>query len=93
MLGLKLKQLNNMNQKQPQMQVDITQSTPITSADGGQIFQEAVVLRKISKFLAGTSEDAVIPIPVFIDVKTGKILIDMLPKELRTEYEEYNKTI
>ena len=82
-----------MNQKQPQMQVDITQSTPMVSADGGQIFQEAVILRKISKFLAGTSEDAVIPIPVFIDVKTGKILIDMLPKELRAEYEEYNKAI
>ena len=81
-----------MNQK-PQIQVDITQSTPMVSADGGQIFQEAVILRKISKFLAGTSEDTVIPIPVFIDVKTGKILIDMLPKELRAEYEEYNKAI
>ena len=81
-----------MNQK-PQIQVDITQSTPMVSADGGQIFQEVVILRKISKFLAGTSEDTVIPIPVFIDVKTGKILIDMLPKELRAEYEEYNKAI
>ena len=83
-----------MNQEQQmKMNVDIKQSTPITSADGGQIFQEAVVLRKISKFLTGTSEDAVIPIPVFIDVKTGKILTEMLPKELRTEYEEYNKAI
>jgi hypothetical protein len=82
-----------MNQKQPQMQVDITQSTPIASADGNQVFQEAVVLRKISKFLAGTSEDAVVPIPVFIDIKSGKILIEMLPKEIRTEYEEYNKTV
>jgi hypothetical protein len=82
-----------MNQEQLKMQVDITQSTPMTSADGNQVFQEAVVLRKISKFLTGTSEDAVIPIPVFIDVKTGKILTEMLPKELRTEYEEYNKAI
>ena len=79
-----------MSQEQLKMNVDITQSTPMTSTDGNQIFQEAVVLRKISKFLAGTSEDAVIPIPVFIDVKTGKILIDMLPKELREEYEIYN---
>lgn len=78
---------------QIQMKVDITQSTPIKSEDGNQVFQEAVVLRKISKFLAGTSEDAVVPIPVFIDIKTGKMLIDMLPKELRAEYEEYNKTI
>jgi hypothetical protein len=79
-----------MSQEQLKMNVDIKQSTPIESAEGNQIFQEAVVLRKLSKFLAGTSEDAVIPIPVFIDVKTGKILIDMLPKELRDEYEIYN---
>lgn len=79
-----------MSQEQLKMNVDIKQSTPMSSAEGNQVFQEAVVLRKLSKFLAGTSEDAVIPIPVFIDVKTGKILIDMLPKELREEYEIYN---
>lgn len=79
-----------MSQEQLKMNVDIKQSTPMSSAEGNQVFQEAVVLRKLSKFLAGTSEDAVIPIPVFIDVKTGKILIDMLPKELRDEYEIYN---
>jgi len=73
------------------MNVDITQTTPITSEDGNQVFTEAVVLRKLSKFLAGTSEDAVIPIPVFVDTKTGKILTEMLPKEIRAEYEEYNK--
>jgi len=79
--------------KQPQLQVDITQSTPIKSEDGGQVFQEATILRKISKFLTGTSEDAVVPIPVFVDIKTNKILLEMLPKELRAEYEEYNKTV
>lgn len=79
-----------MSQEQLKMNVDIKQSTPMSSAEGNQVFQEAVVLRKLSKFLAGTSEDAVIPIPVFIDVKTGKILIDMLPKELKEEYEIYN---
>ena len=79
-----------MSQEQLKMNVDIKQSTPIESTDGNQVFQEAIVLRKISKFLAGTSEDAVVPIPVFIDVKSGKILIDMLPKELREEYEIYN---
>ena len=79
-----------MSQEQLKMNVDIKQSTPIESAEGNQIFQEAVVLRKLSKFLAGTSEDAIIPIPVFIDVKTGKILIEMLPKELKEEYEIYN---
>ena len=79
-------------QEQLQMNVDIKQTVPVQSADGNQVFQEAVILRKASKFLVGTSEDAVIPIPVFIDIKTNKILIELLPKELREEYEEYNKT-
>jgi hypothetical protein len=79
-------------QEQMKMNVDIQQTTPIKSEEGNQVFQEAVILRKASKFLVGTSEDAVIPIPVFIDVKTNKIVIELLPKELREEYEEYNKT-
>jgi len=77
--------------EQMKMNVDIKQSTPITDAEGNQIFYEATVLRKISKFLTGTSEDAVIPIPVFVN-KEGKILIELLPREIRAEYEEYNKT-
>jgi hypothetical protein len=79
-------------QEQMKMNVDIQQTTPIKSEEGNQVFQEAVILRKASKFLVGTSEDAVIPIPVFIDIKTNKIVIELLPKELREEYEEYNKT-
>jgi DNA polymerase III delta prime subunit len=35
---------------------------------------------------AGTSEDGVIPIPVFYDVVTGKVLVELLPKELRDEF-------
>ncbi len=80
-----------MQQEQLKMNVDIKQSTPIASPEGNQVFQEVVVLRKISKFLTGTSEDAIIPIPVFIDVKTGKILTELVPKELREEYEQYNQ--
>jgi len=80
-----------MNQEeQLKMNVDIKQTVPVESEDGNQVFQEAVVLRKASKFLVGTSEDAIIPIPVFIDVKTGKILTALMPKEIREEYEEYN---
>ena len=83
-----------MNQEQQQMKlnIDIKQTVPVESVDGNQVFQEAVVLRKASKFLVGTSEDAIIPIAIFIDVKTGKILTELMPTELREEYEEYNKT-
>jgi len=75
--------------KQPQSlntNVDIKSTQPIISPEGHHVFAEGVILRKVSKFIAGTSEDAIMPIPVFYDVKTGKVLVEMLPKELREEY-------
>jgi hypothetical protein len=75
-------------QQQLNINVDIKNSTAIKSPDGNQVFQEGVILRKVSKFITGTSEDGIIPIPVFFDVKTGKVLIELLPKELRAEFED-----
>jgi hypothetical protein len=66
--------------------IDIKSSQPITSPEGNHIFAEGVILRKVSKFVAGTAEDAIIPIPVMYDVATGKVLVELLPKELRDEY-------
>jgi hypothetical protein len=66
--------------------IDIKSSQPITSPEGNHIFAEGVILRKVSKFVAGTAEDAIVPIPVMYDVKTGKVLVELLPKELRDEY-------
>ena len=63
-------------------------SPPITSPEGNQVFSEGVILRKVSKFVTGTSEDGVIPVPVFYDVVTGKVLVELLPKELRAEFED-----
>jgi len=37
----------------------------------------------------GAEEDAVMPIPVFFDPKTSKILVDTLPPDLREEYKDY----
>jgi hypothetical protein len=78
-----------MNQK-PQMNVniDIKNTQPITSPEGNQVFQEGVILRKVSRFVTGTQEDGIIPVPVFFDVKTGKVLVELLPKELRAEFED-----
>ncbi len=77
-----------MNQK-PQMNVniDIKNTQPITSPEGNQVFQEGVILRKVSRFVTGTQEDGIIPVPVFFDVQTGKVLVELLPKELRAEFE------
>ncbi len=79
-------------EKKIELNIQIEQTTPLKSPEGNQVFQEAFVLRKASKFLVGTKDDAIIPIQVYIDVKTNKILTELLPIELRSEYEEYNKT-
>ena len=80
-----------MSQQQKlNLNIEIKSTTPIVSPDGNKLFGEGVILRKVSKFVAGTSEDAVIPVPVFYDIKSGKILIEMLPKELREEFKDAN---
>ena len=39
----------------PQLNIDLTNTTGITNEDGGSIFMSGVILRKISKFVAGTA--------------------------------------
>ena len=75
------------NKPQMNVNIDIKNTTPITSPEGNQVFSEGVILRKVSRFISGTSEDGVIPVPVFYDVVTGKVLVELLPKELRGEFE------
>jgi hypothetical protein len=75
-----------MSNQQMGLNIDIKNTKAITSEDGNQVFAEGVILRRVSKFISGTSEDGVIPIPCFYDVKTGKILVDLLPKDLQEEF-------
>jgi hypothetical protein len=74
--------------EKPQMNIDFTQTTSVEGFDGGKLFGQAVLIRKISKFLVGADEDALIPIPVFYDLESKKILVDSLPPELREEYKD-----
>jgi hypothetical protein len=78
-----------MNNQQQQPNIDLTNTTAIEGFDGGKLFGQAFLLRKVSKFVVGGSEDAILPIPVFYDMETKKIIIDSLPKELRDEYKDY----
>jgi hypothetical protein len=75
------------NKQQMNVNIDIKNTKSITSPEGNQVFSEGVILRKVSRFISGTSEDGVIPVPVFYDVVTGKVLVELLPKELRGEFE------
>jgi len=72
--------------EQPQMNLDLSKTTAIDTPSGGKVWQQGMILRKVSKFITGTSEDAIVPIPVFYDPENGAILEDTLPKELREEY-------
>lgn len=72
-----------------QPNIDLSNSTLVEGFDGGVLFGQAYVLRKISKFVLGSSEDALVPIPVFYDLESKKIIVDSIPAELREEYKDY----
>lgn len=76
-----------MQQQQPQ--IDLANSTAVEGFDGDIIFQQGYVLRKISKFILGSDEDGLVPVPVFFDIESKKIVLDTLPKEIRDEYKEH----
>ena len=75
------------SQIQQQPQIDLAKTPSVPNASGGQLFQQGFILRKVSRFITNGAEDAVLPIPVFYDKETGKILKDTLPPELRDEYD------
>ncbi len=72
-----------MENQQPQMSLDLSKTTPVFTPNGGKIWQQGFILRKVSKFITGTNEDNVLPIPVFFDPETGEILKDGLPDEFK----------
>jgi hypothetical protein len=74
---------------QPKLNIDIKSTTAVLSSNGKPLLlAEGTVLRKGSKFLLGTDTDPLIPIPVLYDIETNKILLDMIPKEIREEYKD-----
>jgi len=70
-----------------QPQIELGKTTMIPNGSGGELFKQGFVLRKVSRFITGGNEDAVLPIPVFYDGATGKILKDTLPPEIREDYD------
>jgi len=78
-----------MQQPDAQMPpIDLKNTTEVKNFDGGSVFQQGVILRKVSKFVTGSEEDALLPIPIFYDPSTKKILKDSVPRDLRKELED-----
>jgi len=80
-----------MNPQQQGPQIDLKNTEPILNEEGGPLFLQGVILRKVSKFVTGTAEDGIMPIPVFYDPATLKVYQGSVPKDIREEYEELYK--
>lgn len=77
------------DQQQMNLNIDLKASKAIETEDGNVIFQQGMILRSISKFITGSDEDSILPIPIFYDPISGKILEGTIPKELREEYKDF----
>lgn len=70
----------------PQLNVKLEDSTAITCNEcGGEAFIEAILLRKVPKLLAGTPQDALVPLPTFCCSNCGHINKEFMPKGLPAE--------
>ena len=75
--------------QQPQMpNIELSNTQGLVNDDGGSLFLQGVIIRTVSRFLMGTDEDAMMPIPVFVCSESGKIVGEGLPPELREEYKD-----
>jgi hypothetical protein len=68
--------------------VDLKNTTSVDTPSGKKLWQQGVLLRKVSKFVAGTDKDALLPIPCFFDPDSGKVLEGTVPEDLREEFKD-----
>jgi uncharacterized Zn finger protein len=78
-----------MSQQQMNMNISLDKTTELVCDEcGNHSFQEVVLLRKASRFITGTAQDAMIPIPVFACSKCGHVNEEFLPMQLRNNQTE-----
>jgi hypothetical protein len=78
----------NSNPSAPKLNITIDKTTGVVCEEcGSNVFTEVIMLRKASKFITGTAQDALIPIPVFACAKCKHINSDMLSPDLKDEEE------
>lgn len=84
---------NNQQQQQngQQPQIDLSNTEPILNDEGGPLFLHGFILRSVSKFITGQPQDTIMPIPVFYDPKTMKVLEASVPDVLREDYQDLYK--
>ena len=66
-------------------EIDLKNTAPtVCDQCGGEAFQEAMMLRKVSALLSGTGKEGYLPVQIMACVKCGNINQQFLPQELRT---------
>jgi uncharacterized Zn finger protein len=77
-----------MSQEQMNLNITLDKTTGMSCDEcSNEIFQEGVMLRKASRFITGTAQDAMIPIPVFVCSKCGHVNEEFIPLQLRNNAE------
>lgn len=73
-----------MSQEQMNLNITLDKTSAMACEKcENEVFIEGVLLRKASRFVTGTAQDALIPIPVFTCSKCGHINEEFLPMQLR----------
>ena len=71
-----------MNNQQPQMNIDFSQTTAeVCDECGNDTFTQVLKMRKLSALLSPTGQETMIPIKTFACTKCGYINSSFLPKE------------
>lgn len=76
--------LGGKNQTPHQPKIDLTQAKEITCQNcNGSIFIDGNKFLKIPKIAAGTPQDVLIPVQVYLCGDCGEICQELLPKEIQ----------
>ena len=68
------------------MNISLDKTTEVVCNEcSNTTFIEGVMLRKASRFITGTAQDALIPIPVFTCSTCGNVNEEFLPSQLRQQ--------
>jgi hypothetical protein len=72
--------------QQMNLNIGLDKTQPVAcNKCNGQVFQEGVLLRKASRLLTGTAQDALIPIQVFACMHCGNVNEEFLPIQMRQQ--------
>lgn len=78
-----------MSQEQMNMNITLDKTTAVICDEcSGETFTDGVMLRKASRFVTGTAQDALIPIQIFMCTKCGCVNDEFLPTQLRNKEKE-----